>query len=122
MQTECVQCHAPIEVPDDRAGEKFKCPACAAATPITASKSDELVARRDLLERREKIRAKAAKFEAGAAVFLFLAVIIFGTSLASSVNAESGSRSYGFSLASLAGCFLSYLIAQAIHIRANTEH
>lgn len=75
---------------------------------------------RALAKRVERIRAHAGSFTLVAALALIVAVVAFLWEILAVLGGETGGA-LGICEAALATSMWCYLIAQIIHIRANTE-
>jgi hypothetical protein len=95
-------------------GELINCPDCNEAFyPIPKKKPPS---------RAEKIHYQADRFTGFAGVFFVIGLLIGLASLAQAISGEEGAGRWFIVAASLIGSSLwFYLIAQIIHIRANTE-
>jgi DNA-directed RNA polymerase subunit RPC12/RpoP len=109
--------------------ESVSCPNCGVVfppppRPALASQDDSSAAlvRMELTKGRGKIRSQAYKFTGFAVVFWVIGLLIGLASLVQAISGEEGAGRLFIVAASLIGTALwFYLIAQIIHIRANTE-
>ena len=111
IRLECPKCHHAVFV-EKKAMlyEYVTCQNCAANFSTELTKG------------REKIRNQADRFTVAAGLFCGIGLLIAIASLAQAISGEEGAGKLFIVAASLIGASLwFYLIAQIIHIRANTE-
>jgi DNA-directed RNA polymerase subunit RPC12/RpoP len=126
---ECPKCRRTFFGKMALPNESVSCPNCGATfppppRPVLAPQNDLMAAlvRRELTKGREKIRNQADWFTVAAALFCVIGLLIGLASLAQAISGEEGAGRWFIVAASLIGSSLwFYLIAQIIHIRANTE-
>src|SRR5665213_94741 len=140
---DCPKCKRPMTGDKALLGEMINCPDCnepfiptprkpaptpepkPVPKPESAAQneiSQELARRWEAQRRRQKIHYQADRFTGFAGVFFVIGLLIGVASLAQAISGEEGAGRWFIVAASLIGtAFWLYLIAQIVHIRANTE-
>lgn len=129
---ECPKCKRPMSGDKALLGEMINCPDCnepfiptprkPEPAPEPAKTSAPASAQNPDNIRAKKIRNQANHFTVVAGVFCGLGLLLALSQLARAISGEEGAGSGFIVAASLIGTSLwFYLIAQIIHIRANTE-
>jgi len=119
IKFECRHCSQPIEAPDEMSGMEVDCPGCARKVVVREKKNSGVMA---LIHRSraENIRRNANILSAIAGLLAILGMLDVILSIIAIKSGEAG-----WSLLSVGALFGAalwfYLIAQVVHIRANTE-
>jgi len=135
---DCPNCKRPMSGDKTLLGEMINCPDCSEPffpvprkevfppepekTKASQSQPSPSILRKPDITRAEKIRSQADRFAVLAALFCGIGLLIILAAVVQSLSGGSDTGIWFLVSASLIGAaFWLYLIAQIIHIRANTE-
>lgn len=119
LRIECPACQQPMEMDIDAARKGVICPECSEFF-VTALPAQAGAAYAHTQKRVAAIRNTASNFRAFAMICGLIGMFVMGATLVSLINGESHPSGWILSSAMIGAALWLYLIAQIIHIRANT--
>ena len=123
IKIECPHCQQPMEMPEADAFQGVNCPSCykffrMVIPPATATPAEEFAIR--LKKEATKLRTAADNFRGLALASSVIGILILGICAIETFNDSTSFLGWLAGGALIGMAFWFYLIAQIIHIRANT--